>query len=130
MRKHITLLVIMLVFPLYGLAGDRMVVETVETYFAAVKAGDVATIHNLTGAPLSEQIGTLITNNAAYPEFLRAHYDGASAVVGNVSPLKKGDKQVELIITYADQRQSLIELTLSRKKAGKWMVTNQREVIE
>ena len=130
MKKHIALLIIALVFPLPGFAGDSLVVKTAETFFSAIKAGDVAVIQKLTGVPLSGQVENLLTNNAEYPDFLRSHYEGASAVVSNVTRLKKGEKQVDLIITYADNRQSLIELTLSRKKVGKWKVIGQREVIE
>jgi hypothetical protein len=130
MKKHITLLLLMLAFSVNGAAGDNQAIETAEAYFMAVKAGDVAMIQEMTGAPLLEQIDTLLTDNAEYPEFLRSRYEGASAVVSDVGRMKKGMKQVDLTISYADNRQSLIELTLSRKKAGKWKVIGQQEVIK
>jgi hypothetical protein len=129
MKKYILPLLLMLVFSMPCAAGDKAVVEAAETFFEAVKAGDVVSMETLIGAPLSGQIENLLVNNAEYPDFLRAHYEGATAEVGEVNKFK-GDKQVDLIITFADDRVSLIKLTMSRKKTGNWQVIEQREVIE
>lgn len=131
MKKNIVPLLLMLALSMPCFAGgNRSAVETAQTFFTAVKTGDVVSLQQLIGAPLSEQIGNLLTNNLEYPDFLRAHYEGASAEVDAVNKVGKGDKQVDLIITFADNRVSLIKLTLSRKKSGKWKVIEQKEVLE
>jgi len=130
MKRFIIPLILMLSFPVAGVAGDKGVAETAEAFFTAIKAGDVDALRNMIEAPLSDQIDNLLTNNAAYPEYLRTRYRGASAEVGEITRFKKNEKQVDLVVTFPDGRVSLIELTISKRKSPQWKVTEQRKVIE
>ena len=67
---------LLVVAPAY--ADDTKVLETVELYTQALKAGDVEEIKKLLGGRLYEKRRALLEENTEYSDWLKQYYAGAS----------------------------------------------------
>jgi hypothetical protein len=59
-------------------ADNGTVMETVDSYTKALKAGDVVALGHLTGGRFYAKRRALLEDNTEYPEWLRQYYSGSS----------------------------------------------------
>ena len=77
----------MLMMPAAHAENDHIADTVVQSYFTALKSGDIETIKTLAGGKLLKQIVDLLEHNKHYSRFLRNHYKRTKFNIVNVSYL-------------------------------------------
>ena len=86
-----------------------------QSYFSALKGGDVTSLRRLVAGPYYRQIEVLLEQNSEYPAFLQDHYAQVSFLIYDVVPqpnamvikvqyeFGRNDIQHKLVIVQPDQ---------------------------
>lgn len=125
MRRLIIALAILHLGLTSASAEESPAVAVVESFYGALKAGDVETLRALIGEPLYSEYQVLLTQNSEYPNFLRTHYEGSSGAVVAATDGVAGKATVDFDVTFQNGSHSALRLYLQVQEDATWKIVEQ-----
>jgi hypothetical protein len=107
--------------------AEDPVASTVQSYFAALKAGDVSALQQLVGGQYYQQIKVLLEQNTEYPAFLQNRYAQTQFFIDSVVTQPNG-AAIKARYEFGPQDTQRKLLIVGPDENGIWRVTQVRDI--
>ena len=96
-----------------------------ESYFEALKSGDVKTILTMLIDPLLSANRGLLENNTAYPAYLKKYYENASMVIKEINYPKENMQIVKTEVLFTGDIHSIKSQFILKYADGAWKISEE-----